>query len=383
MISLTHLFKTGPRLASLAESTKTPVFHSMKFSTLLPLKSPVRAGPAQNLAMLGLQGKKKPDFIVLLGARTGFLMGGRNGAILPNEGCKLVQIDIDGTEIGRSHAIDVGVISDAAQAIAAMSAEVEKTPFQAPQAWLEEAMSLKGLKSQFEDQASEAPDGRISPHHAMKTFLGSLEPGAIIVTDGGECGLWYADNFELGRPSLSMNSTGYLGFLGNGWGYALGAAIADPSKQVVNLQGDGSAGFHIAELETYSRFKLRILTVVFNNYVWGMSQSGQDLIYGEKTPARPVSALPPTTEYDVVAKGFGCAGAKVSKISEIGQAVKELTAAGPSCLNIIISNKPIHPGTASMVQPTDDPNIIVVPYYDNLPRPHFKTKGQNGVQNGH
>lgn len=375
----------------------------MKFSTPLSFKSPVRGGPASLLATLPYQGKKRPDFVLLLGARTGFLMGGRGGAILPNENCKLVQVDIDGTEIGRSHPIDVGIISDAAQALAALSAEVEKAPFNGPEGWLKEAVSLKESKSPFEDDPPEATDGRPHPHHAMKKFLSYLEPGAIIVTDGGECGLWYSDNFELGRPSLSMNSTGYLGFLGNGWGYALGTAIADPSRQVINLQGDGSAGFHIAELETYARFKLKILTVVFNNYVWGMSQAGQELIYGEKNPARPVSALSPSTEYDVVAKGFGCAGAKVSKLSEIEHAVKELTAAGPSCLNLIISNRPIAPGTKAMVLPTDDPNVIVVPYYDNrkwsplvfldgplggqnalislllVPRPYFKSSEQNGV----
>lgn len=138
------------------------------------------------------------------------------------------------------------------------------------------------------------------------------------------------------------------------------------------MQGDGSAGFHIAELETYARHNLNILTIIFNNACWGMSQSGQELIFGEATDARPASKLSAGTRYELVAEGFGCASARADKVEDMDKAIRQLSSSrGPGCLNMIISDKPIHAATRAMVGATDDEKVIVVPYYDNLPRPKY------------
>lgn len=309
---------------------------------------------------------------MLLGARTGFLLGGRSGALLPNEGCRFVQVDVDGSEIGRSHAIDVGIVADTDQTIAAMLLGFNSVEYKAPKEWGEKVKRVKGIRS-FEDEPQEMSPGRPHPYHAVKELFSSFEPGAIVCIDGGECGGWSLSNMEHAQASLAMVTTGYLGFLGNGWGYALGAAIADPSRQIINIQGDGSACFHIAELDTYARFKLNILTVIVNNYCWGMSQAGQELLYGKKNPVRQASKLSSETAYETVAAGFQCASKKVDKIGAIESAVKELSAAGkPALLNLIVSENPIHPGTKAMVNVTDSPDWIVVPYYDNVPRPYYK-----------
>lgn len=280
----------------------------------------------------------------------------------------------------------MGIVSDAAQALAALNEEVTREPFEAPREWVQMAVGLKDNQPDYENEPKEMSPGRPHPYHAIKTVFQSLEPGAVVCIDGGEAGGWALQLLEHARASLSMVTTGYLGFLGNGWGYALGAAIGDPTRQVVNMHGDGSAGFHIAELDTYARFGLNILTVVVNNYVWGMSQAGQELMYGGKTDARPASKLSPATRYEVVAEGFGCAGARVDKVEEIGATVRKLsTVEGPALLNLIVSDRPIHCYTSAMVQNTDDPDVIVVPYYDNLPRSRFKEtadKGADGAVNG-
>jgi thiamine pyrophosphate-dependent acetolactate synthase large subunit-like protein len=118
---------------------------------------------------------------------------------------------------------------------------------------------------------------------------------------------------------------------------------------------------------------LNILTVVINNYCWGMSRSGQELLYEGVTEARPISTLSPSTAFEIVAQGLGCSGSRVDKVEEIEATVKTLSKEKrPSCLNLIVSDKPIHPVTKSMVNVTEDKNYIVVPYYDNIPRPYYK-----------
>lgn len=126
----------------------------------------------------------------------------------------------------------------------------------------------------------------------------------------------------------------------------MGAAIADPSRLIVNCHGDGSAGFHIQELDTFARFGMNIMTVIANNYVWGMSVNGQDLIYGEKVKFRPSIQLSKHCRYEVVAEGFNCEGKKVTKLDKVGPTVEKLVKLGkPSLLNMIVSVKPTTPAT--------------------------------------
>ncbi|CZR58873.1 related to thiamine pyrophosphate-requiring enzymes [acetolactate synthase, pyruvate dehydrogenase (cytochrome), glyoxylate carboligase, phosphonopyruvate decarboxylase] [Phialocephala subalpina] len=364
--------EASKQLIQLAEATQTPVFQSMKGFGSIPIDHPLQAGTATNLAKLPYMGKPRPDLIFMLGARTGMFLGGRSGVVIPDTDCKLIQIDIDGSEIGRTSHVDVGIVSDTTEALKALNASVHLFPFRVPQDWVSLATSLKNTPRSSEKD-EKTINGIMHPYHALKAVFSALEPGSILSFDGGESGSWASELTEVARPSASFFAAGYLGMLGNGFGYSLGAAIASPGTQIVNIQGDGSAGFHLSELDTYARHKLNILTVVVNNYVWGMSIHGQELVYGDKNPARPVSSLSPETRYDVVAAGFGQADAIIEKLEDIERTVKRLSEVeGPACINLIVSDKPTHAGTVAMVSPTDDPNMIVVPYYDNIPRPYYK-----------
>jgi thiamine pyrophosphate-dependent acetolactate synthase large subunit-like protein len=106
----------------------------------------------------------------------------------------------------------------------------------------------------------------------------------------------------------------------------LEAAIAAPTRQVINVQGDGPAGFHIAELDTFARFGLNnVLTVVVNNSVWAMSLHAQDLLYGDNIKERPASVLSAGTAYELVAQGFENAAAKVTEYDNIEKTVQKLS----------------------------------------------------------
>ncbi|TID06495.1 Benzaldehyde lyase [Colletotrichum higginsianum] len=390
IIVSTGAARAADEVAGLAEATGTPVFHSPKFSTTMRRSHPLFAGAATQLPLLLAQGQA-PDFVLLLGARTGFLLGGRSGAVVPNEdSAKVVQVDLDGSEIGRSRRIDVGIVSDVGLAASALTAAASKFPFEASSDWLKEAVGLKKVGAKLMGDEDEPvvfeSNGRLHPYHGVRTLFESLPESSIVCIDGGEASGWALQCLNDARAGLSMVTTGYLGFLGNGFGYSLGAAVAAPDKLVVNLHGDGSAGFHIGELDTYAKFGLNILTVIINNSVWGMSQAGQDMIYGAQTPQRPCIAMNPAVKYEVVAEGFGCASAVVDVVEggsdsngqktleTLKETVRDLTSRRrPALLNLKVSDLPYHSSTKAMVGANNDPNTIVVPYYDNLPRPYYKT----------
>ncbi|EME48455.1 hypothetical protein DOTSEDRAFT_29894 [Dothistroma septosporum NZE10] len=369
---------TDEALLGLAETTNTPTFYSNKFSSPIPNHHELRGGPATGLAAMA--GKEQADFVLLLAGRTGFLLGGRGGAIIPKT-ATLAQVDLDGAEIGKTHPIDIGIISDAKLFCQTFIDKASNISFPHNSEWIKKCRNLTTSPPLYEQDPKVQPDGHLHPYHAMSALMNSLPSDSIIMIDGGEAGQWAAMTAEQANAKHILTPPGYLGFLGNGWGYSLGVAIADPSRLVVNIHGDGSAGFHIQELDIMARSGLKILTVVANNYVWGMSVNGQDLIYDGITETRPCVKMSEGCRDDIVAQGFGCEGEKVEKFEDIGPVVEELSRKTPALINMIVSVKPTTPASLSMVGETADPNVIVVPYYDNVPRPYYKSSQKNGQTN--
>lgn len=180
------------------------------------------------------------------------------------------------------------------------------------------------------------------------------------------------DSSEMGGKSLSRISASFL--LKSHRGYALGASEADRGRLIVNLQGDGSACFHIAELDTYARFGCQILTIVMNNNCWGMSMHGQELLYGHLTDARPTATLG-RMDFAAVAKGAACESEKVDDVAHIKDAVSRLLQGikekKAGLLELLVDDKPTHPGTVAMVGRSNNENEVVIPYYDNVPRARY------------
>lgn len=225
-------------LLALAEATSTPVFYSQKYSPALPIEHPLRGGPVMRLAALPYIGKQRPDFVLLLGSRTGFMLGGRSGVVIPNgDACKLVQVDLDGAEIGRSLPVDLGIVSDANNFISALLEKIKsggaEQGIDKHEAWIQDIQDVKNLPSPHANDSEKGPDGRLHPYHTIRAIYESIPAGSIVVIDGGEAGVWAGQNAEVARPACAITATGYLGFLGNGWGYSLGAAVAAGPETLV------------------------------------------------------------------------------------------------------------------------------------------------------
>src|SRR4030095_4818295 len=106
----------------------------------------------------------------------------------------------------------------------------------------------------------------------------------------------------------------FRGWLGVSQGFAIGTSIAQPSRRVAIFSGDGAIGFNIQEFDTMVRHPLPVLTVVMSNAGWGMSQHGQDLVYGANRRAAVALA---DTNYDRVAEAFGGYGERLDPHDEI------------------------------------------------------------------
>jgi acetolactate synthase I/II/III large subunit len=143
------------------------------------------------------------------------------------------------------------------------------------------------------------------------------------------------------RPG-SYVTHGFLGAVGFGLGLAIGAQSAHPSRPVLCLAGDGAVGFTIAEFDTLARHRLPVVVVVMNNHSWAASQHFQEMIGNPVAGTRLSSA-----RYDQVAQAFGCEGRHITRIEELGPAIREAFARGrPACLNVEIDVAPMPPELA-------------------------------------
>lgn len=363
----------GEALMSFAEATDTPVVTAIKAEGMMDQDHPLYGGSAVSVPIAAAMGATS-DLVILLGTRVGLFTGGRYG-IIP-AGAKVVQIDIDGAEPGRGGPIDLPLMADCRQALLALTAAARDKVWPSRKTW---AGQLRAARTAPNQRWLDAPvygeEGLLHPFHASKALAEAMPDDAVMICDGGESSVWIRDHIRpRGRGAFMI--TGYLGTLGVGQGFAIGAARAFPDRPIVLFAGDGGVGFHIQEFDTMVRHGLRVVTVVLNNACWGMSQNGQDLIYGKNR--RAIVSLADSA-YEKVAEAFGGYGVRVTRLEEIGPAVRAALESGrPACINVRIDGAIINPVTLSMIglpAPRDpsspagndkDKDKVVMPYYENV-----------------
>jgi acetolactate synthase I/II/III large subunit len=351
-------------LVAFAERSGIPVFNQITGFGAMPADHPLNGFAAGNLGVLQAIHGKGPDVVLLLGARRGMFLGGRSSVVIPAS-AKVIQVDVDGAEIGRFRPFEVGITADSAQTLRAFLDADGSARWPDRRAWAEAAVLVHRRERPWASDAT-VVGGRLHPYHALRETLRALEPGATLIVDGGEMGSWVDESAHEARPRRIVGFGGYLGFLGIGQGLAIGAQVAEPDSRVVLLMGDGAFGLQPQELDTMVRHRLPIVTVVVNNACWGMSIHGQEAVYGAEAG---IASKLADTDYDAVARGLGAAGERVSRLEDVGPAIRRAIDCGnPACVNLTVSGEVTHPITPTMVGYTDDPETIVIPYYDNVPR---------------
>lgn len=350
----------GPALEHFATRTGIPVWSTTLTRGMLPGSHPLNGGSLGSIAVLPMIGVEAPDLVILAGASQGLLLGGES-FVRMIDGARVVQLHLDPAEIARLSPVEVGVIGDVGAALTSIADGCKPVD---RSTWASQAVAAKTFASTMFEGVGMEPDG-IHPFRASKEVADVLDSEAILIRDGGESAAWI--DWAVSACDLSLNlGLGYQGHLGVGQGFAVGAQVAQPERQVVQVTGDGAIGFHIQEWDTMVRHNLPIITIILNNSCWGMSIHGQHAVYGPDGDV--ISRLNPT-RYDLVAEGFGAFGQHVTEIEEIAPAIRRAKESGrPSVINIATSGEVVHPITTSMLGDLTATDEIVVPYYKNIPR---------------
>jgi acetolactate synthase-1/2/3 large subunit len=347
-------------LRRFVEKTGIPVVTNSKAHGVLPSTHPAYAGGVGVAAAVRAEGLA-PDLVLLAGARAGLLTGGRAGSIIPKN-ASLIQIDIDGGEMGRITPVDMPIVADCAAAFEALGELADAFDWRSHTDWTDALKAQRDTDRAFADAPRTSNTGAIHPYHAAKAVFDTMDGRAVVAVDGGEITAWVEPHNKVSAPGQYL-TTGYLGTLGVGPGFAVAAAVACPDRPVFLLSGDGAIGFNIQEFDTMVRHNLPVITIVMNNACWGISKSAQDLIFGQD---RRSAVMLSETAYDEVAAGFGCYGERVTSPEEIGPAIERAVASNlPACINIITDQSVVHPISFGMAGADPKKGKITMPYYQN------------------
>ena len=144
----------------------------------------------------------------------------------------------------------------------------------------------------------------------------AIGPDDIVVFDGGEFAQWV--RVALRDAPNEMHTTAKIGGIGGGIPMALGIKQERPDARVIVLVGDGSAGYHLSEMETATRLGLPFVVIVGNDARWGAEWHMQRDRFGE---GREVATELAEARYDIAAAGFGAAGYDLHYLGDLQAAL--------------------------------------------------------------
>jgi len=317
----------GKDLIAFAELLQTPVVTTLMGMAAFPTGHPL------SLGMLGMHGTyyanmavTNSDLLIAIGARFDDRVTGRVAAFAPK--AKIVHIDIDPTSIKKNVRVDLPIVGELRDVIGKISSKLQEDKDQI--AALSEHTAP--WRSQIDSWRAQYPmtykssDKVIKPQYVIEKIRELTREDAIIATEVGQHQMWTAQFFNFCHPRTFLTSGG-LGTMGFGLPAALGAQVACPDRQVIDISGDGSFQMNSQELATLVQYKLPVKIAILNNNFLGMVRQWQQLFFDRRYSQTPLDV---PIDFVKLAEAYGATGLLADKPDQVESVIrKALDTPGP------------------------------------------------------
>jgi acetolactate synthase I/II/III large subunit len=286
------------------------------------------ASEKQHLGLVGMHGTFEAnnamhdcDVMICVGARFDDRVTGRLNAFSP--GSKKIHIDIDPSSMNKNVRVDVPVLGDVAEVLAALGAALKtkmpKPPRERIAKWWK---AIEGWRAR-NCLAYRKSDSVIKPQYAIERLY-ALTRGKdpYITTEVGQHQMWAAQLFKFETPFHWMTSGG-LGTMGYGLPAAMGVQIARPDALVIDIAGEASILMNIQEMSTICQYRLPVKGFILNNHYMGMVRQWQELLHGGRYSESYTASLP---DFVKLAEAFGAVGLRAEKPDDVDRVIKEMLA---------------------------------------------------------
>lgn len=312
--------KAEQLLRLFAEKYSIPVAAAFRRHDVFPNDHPLYVGH------LGL-GTPKPiietvkqaDAVIAIGTRLSEVTTQDYRLLSPDQA--LIHIDIDSDVLGKVYPPAVAMVADGKEALAKLL-EIAVQP-----SWRDWAAARR---KQYE-QASTLPAEKRNFNEAVIASLQQHLPNdAIITNDAGNFAGWLHTFFQFTEKQMYIGPTS--GAMGYGMPAAVGAKLAFPERIVVSLSGDGGFMMTMQELETASRYHIPIISIVFNNSMYGTIRMHQELHF----PKRVIGTDLGHVSFAELAKCFNANGVHVETEDQFTRAlIQSFTETKPTVIEVM------------------------------------------------
>jgi acetolactate synthase-1/2/3 large subunit/sulfoacetaldehyde acetyltransferase len=276
---------------------------------------------------------KRADVVLAAGTRLGQFTTHFDDRYLKPE-TAIIQIDIEGRDLGRHYPLAVGIHADAREACVALRDALARDggAADAREAWRKEAETLRALRRARLAAEADLDTKPMKPQRVYAELRRALPPDTIVALDAGAAPAYGYDRLEFAGPATFLTPLD-LGGLGFAFPEALGAKLGRPERPVLAVHGDGGFLMNAQELETAVRHGIGVVTLVMNNNCWGSEKAYQKHFYGERYIGCDIG----NPRYDQFARLFGAEGYYVDRPEDVGAAVRAALGAGkPAVIEIPI-----------------------------------------------
>ncbi|MDF2489876.1 MAG: thiamine pyrophosphate-binding protein, partial [Pseudomonas sp.] len=269
---------------------------------------------------------------------------------LPKEGhARGVQIDLAPDMLSLRYPMEVNLVGDAADTLAALLPLIEH---KTDRKWRDKVERWRAAWDSKLDRRALTSADPINPQRVVHELSPRLPDASIITSDSGSCANWFARDLKI-REGMMCSLSGGLASMGAAVPYAIAAKFAHPERQVVALVGDGAMQMNnLAELITVAKYwqqwgNGKWICAVFNNQDLNQVTWEQRIMEGD--PKYSASQDIPDVPYHLFAISIGLKGIYVEREDEVAAAWEKALA----------SDVPV------LIEFRTDPNVAPLP-------PHIK-----------
>jgi len=280
------------------------------------------------LGMLGMHGTVEAnmsmhgcDVMINIGARFDDRVTGKLDGFSPHS--KKIHVDIDPSEMNKNVRIDVPVVADAKEALAAIlkvwRARKVSVDAEALKDWWAQINTWRGSNC----LAYTKHKTIIKPQYALERLRHFTQTDAretFITTEVGQHQMWAAQFLPFDSPNRWMTSGG-LGTMGYGLPAAIGTQIGNPDGLVIDVAGEASILMNIQEMSTAVQYRTPVKIFILNNQWMGMVRQWQELLHGERYSESYTESLP---DFVKLAEAYGGIGLRAKTVDQLDGVIEKM-----------------------------------------------------------